>query len=64
MREQITKVLADIIRDKLSSNGAINIQGLGKFTIKHQPFSETTHPNGSVKMNPPSNQIEFEEEFK
>lgn len=61
-QDDLTRKLAQVIRDELLKNNQVHIEGVGLFSKKHVPAEEETQPDGTIILHPPKDKIHFEPE--
>jgi len=61
MRELLILKLTDIIREGLTNDEQVTIEGLGTFSKTHIAAAEKAYPGGKVVMMPPRDVIEFKQ---
>lgn len=60
--EHVAKALAQVIREALIRNEAVDVHGLGTFEVVHHPSREEEDPSGQLLLQPPRDVIAFSPE--
>lgn len=61
-RDQIERVLADIIRESLTARKQIRVPGLGTFDVEHRSSAAIRADSGELRFVPPRDEIVFSSE--
>ena len=59
MNKELTRVMAEIIREQAIKKQAVKVDGLGTFKPIHRKQYQTQYRNGRVVMMPPTDYILF-----
>lgn len=58
-RDQVTSVLADIVRESLARGEEVVVPGLGTFRVEHRSSRIEEQPDGQIRMEPPRDEVVF-----
>jgi len=64
MEPLFIKKLKDVIREQVSNNNPVLIDGIGQFYKVHQKQTQKKYDDGRVVLLPPRDIIKFESELK
>lgn len=58
-KTEITRALAEVVREMLIEGEEVHISGLGTFRLHHQISKIDEQPDGVIVMKPPKDVIAF-----
>lgn len=62
LTKHVAKALAEVIREALIRNEAVDVHGLGTFEVTHHPSREEEDPDGRLLLQPPRDVVDFSPE--